>query len=273
MFGVENIRRLALMTVEAFGSFGWARHIVGYFRTDFVALRLIVIGSLLTIGGLCAFGVVKSTRQERIFFVVAFSIAAVYGLGLLVAKAFGIHHYHPLYVLVFLMLSGAARRRGGRNSNIALVLCLALALHNGVSLVRAQDRLSITRGNAYQNESYSLPASLVRNNVLGDHHPVFTSWGFPSTFLFLTNGSIPFDWVLGAEARRISELLEQHGKLAVFITHSGEGEVDSRLGHITEEDWKGLLAVLPGRQTGEIVVTGTDKDDIDYKIVFLELFM
>ncbi len=277
VFGVENIQWLAHKTVEAFGSFSWANNSVGQFYPDFVSLRLIVICSLLTIGGLCAFGVIKSTRQERIFFVLAFVIVMAYGLGLLVVKGFHSHHFAPLYFLVFLMLSSAAGRRGGRISNTALALCLALALHNGVSLVRAQERLSITRGNDYQNESYSLPASLARNNVLGDHHPVFTSWGLAPTFLFLTNGSIPYSWGSGAEGRveasKISELLKQHGKLALFIAHSGwYGRAEPRLGHISEETWKDVLAALPGRQTGEIVVTGTDKNDIDYKIIFLEMF-
>lgn len=215
VFSAENLARLKMITLGAFGTHGFATWITGEVETDFALPRLLAFALTGCLIIFLAFLRRDTPTSQKFFYGLIVSIFALYFSGLFLLKATSLHHLLPITMLAALACGTTVAARGLLRP-LAVAVCALLIASNLIVLSGAHNRLVETGGRGYHNESYSLLAPMLEG-PLRNYHPIFAGWGFHLQFLFLTDGRVPYTFMGKLQNELIRQLLTQHQRLAVVV--------------------------------------------------------
>ena len=94
-----------------------------------------------------------------------------------------------------------------------------------------------------------------QKGFLYDHHPIFYSWGFFTSFVFLTNGEVNYSVL--QEPKKIQTKLDEYKKISIYVV---ENEF--------QKSMEGLKN-LNGDITNIIEIKQFDKNNI-FRIILIE---
>lgn len=214
-FSWANVERVFEVIRGSFGTYDFAKGVVGNFSPDWSAIRgTALAASLITIA------VVTITRnaagkQTKVFYAVGGAAIGLYLLAAFFLKSFSLHHMVPIAILVFLLTSSLTVERGKFNK-VGWIACTILLTTNLVSLGSAHSQLRRTGGLAFHNEMVSETASMFRT-TLKEYHPIFASWGFHLQYLFLTEGKSPYTFMTKPNRDKIQHAMDKHGASAIVV--------------------------------------------------------
>ena len=139
-------------------------------------------------------------------------------------------------------------------SKIAAIFIILITLSNINVLFKSHSILNKTEGVNLFSSKMSYPSNY-QKGFLYDHHPIFYSWGFFTSFVFLTNGEVNYSVL--QEPKKIQTKLDEYKKISIYVV---ENEF--------QKSMEGLKN-LNGDITNIIEIKQFDKNNI-FRIILIE---
>lgn len=216
VFSFENLMRMKNFIYGISCNFSTLTNITGNFAVIESDLRFLLFIFIIFLSQLLiAMMIIKKIKFDNFQIFISCSVFIFLFLSFILQGINQSHYFLLEFLLYFQLFYFFYKNQ--KFKKYLIIILVFFTLSNTNILLKAHSKLKKTEGVNLFNKQIENTV-IFQKGILKHHHPIFYSWGFLTSFVFITNGEINYS--VEQDITKIQQLLRKYGKISIYVVEN-----------------------------------------------------